>query len=356
MSEMIKCPECGSSIDISKALSKNIEANLETELRKRLDDQKKRLQKENDAEVNRLLGELQTAHENELNLRKQANFLAERERSLDLEVARKMDEERVKVAEKTAKEIQESHRLKDAEKDRKISDALSQVEDLKRRIEQGSQQSQGEILEVEIEEIIRAEFPFDAIEPVAKGVKGGDIVQTVRSKDGEEAGKILWEMKRTKSFSEGWISKLKADARLVKASICILATETMPSGMESFGMVEGVWVTPLKDCVPLSRSLRFGLTQVARERLMQSGKKEKAEVMYDYLIGVEFKGRIEALVEAYKTMKEDLESERRSMEKIWAKREKQINQITFNLAGMHGEMEALAGDSLPNVKLLEMGQ
>ena len=119
-------------------------------------------------------------------------------------------------------------------------------------------------------------------------------------------------------------------------------------------MIDGVWVTPIRDCVPLSRALRFGLTQVAQEKLMQSGRKEKADLMYDYLTGIEFKGRIEAIVEGYRSMKEDLESERRAMEKIWAKREKQINMITFNLAGMHGEFQALAGDALPNIKPLQL--
>lgn len=354
MSEMIKCPECNASIDISKALSKNIEANLEVELKKRVAIEKGKIIKEANESILSLQEKLDTANANELNLRKQKTEIEQKAKDIELDVQRRLEEEKGKLEARIADRMAQDYELNMREKDKKLADTLSQVENLKRKIEQGSQQSQGEILEVEIEDIIRVEFPFDAIEPVTKGVKGGDIVQTVRSKDGEEAGRIIWELKRTKSFSESWIAKLKADARLVKASVCILATETMPNGMEHFGMVEGVWITPLKDCIPLSRALRFGLTQVAREKQMQSGRRDKAEIMYDYLIGIEFKGRIEAIVEGYWGMKEDLESERRAMEKIWAKREKQINQITFNLAGMHGEMEALAGDSLPNVKLLEM--
>lgn len=358
MSEVINCPECGFAIELDKALAKKLEANLDKEykiklgnaLHKAIEETKKDAEKE----LGSLRVQLDLANSNELALRKQKTELEQKAKDIDLEVQRRLDREKEILEARVGDRVAESYRLKDAEKDKKLADALAQAEEMKRKIEMGSQQSQGEVLEVELETIIRAEFPFDAIEPVAKGVKGGDILHIVRSKEGEEAGKILWEMKRTKSFSESWIAKLKNDARSCKASICILATETMPSGIEHFHMYEGVWITPLKDCVPLSRALRFGLTQVAREKIMQSGRKEKAEVMYDYLISQEFKGRIEAIVEGYRGMKEDLESERRAMEKIWAKREKQINLITFNLAGMHGEMEALAGDSLPNVKLLEM--
>jgi len=352
--DTIKCPKCETVIDLTEILKKKVAKEVEQEFEKRLDSEKKRIKEEAQEDVRNLSARLQLSEKNELELRKQKTDLDARAKSMDLEVQRKIDSERSKIAESIAKDAEELHRAKDAEKDKKIADALAQVEEIKRKMEQGSQQTQGEILELQIEDIIRAEFPFDMIEPVAKGVKGGDILQTVRGRDGEEAGKILWELKRTKGFSEGWLAKMKNDARTCKASICILATETMPTGVQQFAMIDGVWVTTIPACVPLSRALRFGLTQVARERVMQSGRKEKAEIMYDYLIGQEFKGRVEAIIDGYQRMKGDLESERVVMEKIWAKREKQINLITFNLAGMHGEMEALAGDAIPSVKLLEL--
>lgn len=352
--DTIKCPKCETVIDLTDILKKRIAKEVEKEYEKKITESMDAVRNASRQELQALQLQLDRANNNELTLRKQKTELEQRAKDIDLEVQRKLDEEKTKIEARTADRLVETYRLKDAEKDKKISDALAQVEDLKRKMEQGSQQTQGEVLELQIEDIIRAEFPFDMIEPVAKGVKGGDILHTVRGRNGEEAGKILWELKRTKSFSEGWLVKMKNDARACKASICILATETMPVGQEHFTMMDGVWVTPIKDCVALSRALRFGLTQVAQEKLMQSGRKEKADLMYDYLTGIEFKGRIEAIVEGYRGMKEDLESERRAMEKIWAKREKQINMITFNLAGMHGEFQALAGDALPNIKPLQL--
>lgn len=354
MSEIIKCPSCGEEFEPDKALAKKLEANLDREYKIKLGKAIEETKKEAEIENSNLRIQLDAIKQNELSLRKQKNELEQKSKDIDLEVQRKLDEEKEKLETRVGDRIAESYRLKDAEKDRKLAEALAQAEEMKRKIEMGSQQAQGEVLEVELETIIRAEFPFDAIEPVAKGVKGGDILHTVRSKDGEEAGRIIWELKRTKSFSEGWIAKLKNDARACKASVCILATETMPNDTDHFHMHEGVWITPLRDCVPLARALRFGLTQVAREKMMQGGRKEKAELIYDYLIGIEFRGRIEAIVEGYKNMKEDLESERRAMEKIWAKRSKQIDQITFNLAGMYGEMSALTNDNVPVISLLEL--
>lgn len=352
--DTIKCPKCETVIDLTDILKKKVAAEVQQEFERKTAVAMDAVRSASRQELEAMQKELSLAQKNELELRKQKTDLDNRVKNIELEVQRKIDSERGKIAEAVARDAEDLHRVKDAEKDKKIADALRQVEEIKRKMEQGSQQLQGEILELELEEVLRLEFPWDIVEPVAKGVKGGDILQTVKSRTGEEAGKMLYELKRTKAFSEGWLTKMKSDARSAKASILILATETMPAGMVQFGMVDGVWVTPVKDCVPLARSLRFGITQVARERLMQSGKKEKAEIMYDYLIGDEFKGRIEAMVESYKTLKEDLETEKRAMEKIWARREKQINQVTFTIAGMHGEIQALAGDSLPNVKLLEL--
>ena len=265
---------------------------------------------------------LKEAQRQELELRKRQRELEEKEEKLELELSRKIDAERQKIIQKTSKEFEETHRLKDAEKDKQLDDMKKQIDELKRKAEQGSQQMQGEVLELELEESLKEEFPFDDIEPVAKGIKGGDIIQTVKTQSGRICGKILWETKRTKNWSDSWIQKLKDDQRDAKADLAILASETLPKGFHHFRLISGVWVTDILSAVSLALALRVVLIQVARERETQVGKKEKMEIAYNYLTGQEFRNRVEAIVESFTAMKVDLEAERRAMLKIWAKREK----------------------------------
>jgi hypothetical protein len=366
----IKCPECGAQIPLTKALSKDIEAGFKTKYKDQLMEAeenirakvKKEIELQSSSELKDLKADIEAkdkalaeSKENEIKLRRERRELEEREKNLKLEVERTLDNERRTIADKAAQAADEAHRLKDAEKDKKISDTLAQMEELKRRMEQGSQKIQGEVFEVELEGTLKTCFPFDIIDPVAPGVKGGDILQTVRTRSGREAGRILWELKRTRSFSEGWISKLKADARTCKADICLLVSETLPDTINEFSEIDGVWVCSIAACVSLAHVLRQTLILVMQEKSLQTGKKSKAELLYEYLTGTEFKGRIEAIIESFKGMKEDLDSEKRAMDKIWAKREKQIGQVLLNIAGMHGDMESLAGNTLPIIKTLELG-
>ncbi|KKM06447.1 hypothetical protein LCGC14_1743880, partial [marine sediment metagenome] len=280
--------------------------------------------------------------------------LVEKEEKLELELSRKIDAERQKIIEKASKGFEEKHQLKDAEKDKQLNDMKKQIDELKRKAEQGSQQMQGEVLELELEKSLKEEFPFDDIEPVAKGVRGGDIIQTVKTQSGRTCGKILWETKRTKTWSDSWIQKLKDDQREVKADLAILASESLPKGFHHFRQISGVWVTDILSAVSLALALRVVLIQVARERAVQVGKKEKMEIAYNYLTGPEFKNRVEAIVESFIAMKEDLEAEKRATQKIWAKREKQIERVISNTAGLHGDLQEIAGDSLPTIKMLEL--
>ena len=325
---------------IPKAITPRFPGGTEiTDLKSELEAKKKRLEE---------------AEKQELELRKQRRNLEDREKSLKLELERRLDGERQKITEQITKDIDEAHRLKDAEKEKKLSDMMRQIEDLKRKAEQGSQKMQGEILEIELEEALRKEFPFDIIEPIAPGIKGGDIVQIIKTQSGRECGKILWETKRTKNWSDSWIQKLKSDQRNIKADIAVLVSEALPEGFKQFREINGVWVTDIQSALSLSLALRVVLNQVARERAIQTGKKEKMELVYNYLTGIEFKNRIEAIIEAFRIMKEDLDSERRSMERVWAKREKHIQQVLLNIAGMHGDLEGMAGSSLPAIKMLEL--
>jgi hypothetical protein len=369
MQDRIKCPKCGEEIELSQVLSKDIEA----EIKKRYEETmaknsrllEERLRKEilseqglEVADLKAQLAEkskrLDAAQDKELELRKRQRDLEAREKAMQLEMERAMDEERKKVSEKAAADAEEAHRLKDAEKEKQLAGMRKQIEELKRKAEQGSQKIQGEVLELELEDALKREFPFDSIEPIASGTKGADILQVVKTQSGRECGKILWETKRTKNWSDQWLTKLKSDQRDIKADIAVLVSEALPEGFKQFREINGVWVTDIPSAVSLSLALRVILNQVARERALQTGKKEKAEVIYDYITGTEFRNRVEAIVEAFRSIKSDLDSERNAMERIWAKREKSIQQVLSNIAGMHGDFAGIADASLPAVKLLEL--
>ncbi len=367
--ETIKCPDCGSVIELSEAISHDIESRLKQQYENEIGKTKKAIEEKAKKEAQESLNikisdlneqleektkNLKEAQKQELELRKRQRELEEKEEKLELELSRRIDAERQKIIQKTSKEFEETHRLKDAEKDKQLDDMKKQIDELKRKSEQGSQQMQGEVLEIELEESLKEEFPFDDVEPVAKGIKGGDIIQTVKTQSGRICGKILWETKRTKNWSDSWIQKLKDDQRDAKADLAILASETLPKGFQHFRLISGVWVTDIHSAVSLALALRVVLIQVARERETQVGKKEKMEIAYNYLTGQEFRNRVEAIVESFTAMKVDLEAERRAMMKIWAKREKQIERVISNAAGMHGDLQEIAGASLPTIKMLEL--
>jgi hypothetical protein len=297
---------------------------------------------------------LQESQRAELEFRKQRRELEEKQKSTELEIARKLDEEREKIREETMKSVSEQQRLKDLDKDKKISDMLKQIEELKRKAEQGSQQMQGEVLELELEEILTNSFPFDQIEPVAKGKKGADILQKVHNQHGQFCGSIIWESKRTKLWNEAWIEKLKDDQREAKAEIAVLATTALPKEVNHFALINGVWVTNYSLAVCLAVSLRMNLIQVASAKMSAIGKYEKMEVLYGYLSGPEFGQRVEAIANAFVSMKNDLDQEKRAMNKIWAKREKQIDRVINNISGMYGDMQGIIGASLPQLKSLEL--
>ena len=367
--ETIKCPNCGEEIELSEAISHDIEIRLKQRYEKEIGKIQKSFEEKAKKEAQELVNlktsdlkeqleektkNLEEAQKHELALRKKQRELEEKEEKLELELSRKIDDERQKIIEKASQGFEEKHRLKDAEKDKQLNDMKTQIDELKRKAEQGSQQMQGEVLELELEESLKEEFPFDDIEPVAKGTRGGDIIQIVKTQSGRICGKILWETKRTKTWSDSWIQKLKDDQREAKADMAILASESLPKGFHHFRQISGVWVTDIISAVSLALALRVVLIQVAREREVQVGKKEKMEIAYNYLTGSEFRNRVEAIVESFIAMKEDLEAERRAMQKIWAKREKQIERVISNTAGMHGDLQEIAGASLPAIKTLKL--
>ena len=291
------------------------------------------------------------AQKAELEARKRARELDERAKNLDLEAARKIDTERQKIQEEASRRADEQYQLKLAEKEKQIQDAKKANDELKRKLEQGSQQAQGEVLELQLEELLRSAFPMDQIEPVPKGLNGADIVQTVMSKSGRLCGTIVWEFKRTKAWSEGWVPKLKDDQRKLAAEIAVLVSEVLPKDCSTFTHMNGIWVTSTQCAISLGAVLRMQLTQIASVRAAVAGAKQKSEVLYDYVVGSpEFRHRVEAIAEAFIGMQTGLQEEKRAAQRQWAKREKQIEQVISNTAGMYGELQALTG--LPDLPAL----
>src|SRR5215471_10502234 len=248
---------------------------------------------------------LRAAEQAELQLRKQKRDLEERERRLELDTARKLDDERRKIEEQAVKQADERHRLKDAEKDKQLHDALAVNEELRRKLQQGSQQTQGEVLERDLEELLQDAFPFDHIEPVPKGMNGADLIHRVHNKNGHCCGTIVWESKRTKAWSDGWLQKLKDDLRLGKGDLGGIVSEAVPKKKVQFAQLKGVWVTSRDCALNLAAALRGQLLEISTIKAAAVGKNEKMEILYRYLSGPEFKQRIEAMVEAFIGMQED---------------------------------------------------
>ena len=296
---------------------------------------------------------LQQANEKELALRKERNRLEEERRSFELEKQRELDAERAKISEEAGRKATEETRFIIAQLQKQLSDATKAKDDLARKLEQGSQQTQGEVLELELETSLRSEFLHDEIVPVPKGVKGADIIQRVFDRGGRLAGQIVWESKNTKVWSEGWVQKLKEDQRLVKADIAVIVSSVLPQGMTGFALRDGVWVCEMRLALALAGALRITLESVTREKALSVGKNEKMEVLYAYLTGVEFRQRVEAIVEAFTGMSDGLRKERLAYEKLWAEREKQIHKVIANTVGMYGDLSGHV--ALPQIKALELG-
>jgi hypothetical protein len=299
-------------------------------------------------------GKLAEAQKLELTARREREALEEARRGFELEKQRAMDAERSRILEKAQREAAEEFRLKSADKDKLISDMQRQVEELKRKAEQGSQQLQGEVLELDLEAALRAAFPRDTIEPVAKGAFGGDIVQRVCGPAGTVVGTVLWESKRTKAWSDGWLAKLRGDQREARAEVAVLVSTALPKGVAVFGQVEGVWVCGPEVAAALASVLRAGLTEVAAARASREGVQTKMELVYQYLTGPHFVQRVSAILEAFTSMREDLEAEKRVMQKQWAKREKQIETVLASTAALYGDVQGIAGSGVPEIAGLEV--
>lgn len=365
----IVCPHCNNSVSLNAAITHQIQDTLQKKFDQQLQREKAELWKiaqekalekikaQQDFEMKLIKNELneknkllEMAQQSELDIRKIKNKLEEEKRSFELQKQREIDEARDKIRHEVSKILTEEHQLKDSEKDKRITDMLKTIEDLKRKAQQGSQQLQGEVLELHLEEILKAEFPLDQIKPIAKGVTGADILQYVHDRTGKICGIICWESKRAKSWSESWVAKLKQDQREVNAEVAVLISSVLPNGVKNFGPKDGIYVCDFSSFASLAKILRMSLIQIADIKKTDFRKAEKKEVLWNYLTSTAFKQRMESIFETFISMKLDLEKEKQFYIKIWAKREKQTELLMANTSGMRGELEELIGQDLPTLK------
>ena len=374
MNNHLICPHCKHEIEISEAFRHQIEEEVGKELiekhrkeledirRKTADELEQKLQKRYQEEQEGLQEELKESRERiakfreqELDLRRKARELEEQKEEMALEVEKRLSEEKKRIEETVLKRALEEHRLKDLEKEKVINDLKKALEEAQIKAAQGSQQLQGEVFELDIEDLLRTSFPQDSIEEVGKGIKGADVKQVVKSRMGKPCGVILWEIKRTKNWTDGWTDKLKTDVRSEKANVPVIVTTALPSGIENgLGIKDGVWVCSFNFILPLAILLRDRLHDVAKERFIQSNRGSTADLVYDYVTGHEFKQQVEALVEVFADMQQQVHRERIAFEKSWKQREAQIRKLFLSTASVYGSMQGLVGSSMPQVKGLEI--
>jgi hypothetical protein len=285
----------------------------------------------------------------ELELRRERQKLTDEKQQLELTVQRRVDEERGKVRDQTRRERDDEYRLKMAEKDKVITDMQKQLDEARRRAEQGSQQTQGDVAEADLESLLRAQFPYDDIEPVGKGREGADRVQRIVVQSGPDCGSILWERKRTKNWSNDWLEKARDDQRAAKTNMVVIVSDTLPSGVATFDRIKGVWVASPACAIPLGVALRQALIETAMAHRAMEGRQEKESLVYAHVTGPEFRQRIGLMVEAILSMREQHEKEKTAMRRIWAEREKQFDRLMSGTAGIYGGFKGIVGATLPEI-------
>lgn len=366
MSTTFICPHCGKQVEATEALRHQIEENIKKEYeesyKQKLEDI--RIEEKSKAEQDLLLlreekerinQELQKSRDEELKLRKERAQLEDEKRSLRLDVQRQVDEERKRIREEVYTKAQDEIKYKLLEKDKQLEDVKKSNDELRRKLEQGSQQLQGEVQELDLESTLRGEFPDDIVEPVGKGILGADIKQVARSPKGIVCGIILWESKRTKAWGNDWTEKLKKDMRADNANISAIVTEVLPEEIKAgIGLKDGVWVCNPKMIIPMAMLLRKGLLDCMRQKLVSENRLEKSDLVYDYITSQEFQNQVEGIIEVYKDIKIQIIKERMAFEKSWKEREKQSDKLLFGMSRIYGSIQGIAGSALPPVRSLEL--
>ncbi len=365
----IVCPTCKTTIDISEALEHAYESEfaeknkLQLEEATRFAEEKafKKASEEAELRIKDKENEAKEAREQArkqqqeiLDLMKKMRELKEKDEVRALETEKKLNEEREKIKTEAQKQAEAALHTQILEKDKQLADITKELDDAKRKAQQGSQQAQGEVFELEFEQLLKQQYPHDKIMPVGKGIKGGDIVQEVWDSNGNYAGKIIWELKNTKTWSEPWIDKLKGDKRAINADEAVIISEILPTHIKNAGFHNGVWVTQRNFVLPLTDSLRVKLIQLIIIKNSLKGKDLKMEALYGYLTGTEFKNRIEAIVESFSSMQQEIEKEKRYFANKWARDEKNIRQVIDGTYGMHGDLKGILAAAIPQIQGLEL--
>jgi hypothetical protein len=405
----IECPNCGAEINVNEILYHQLEddfkkkytAQLAIEQKKydqellnlnqqkeeferkkqkenelfqeklqlRLKDEKLLLEKQIKARVNEEQAEQVAAMQKDLQeqsekLKELSRSKAEIERlkrekdelkeSVMAEAERILNQKLTDEKEKIRKYEQDRNELAIKELQKQLEDQKRLTEEMKRKQEQGSMQLQGEVQELAIEEWLAANFPLDTIEEIKKGARGGDCIQTVNTRTRQNCGTIYYESKRTKDFQPTWIEKFKSDIRLKGANIGVLVSEVLPSDMDRMGLKEGIWICTYDEFKGLCKVLRESIVQVSNAVASQENRGDKMVILYDYLTSNTFHMQIEAIVEGFTQMKIDLDSEKRSMQKSWKMREKQIEKVIDNTIDMYGSIKGIAGSAIQDIKQLDM--
>lgn len=387
----IKCPNCGHEFEPTDSIREEVQRELRSKMTEwqkqqqqkfeaQLLEEKKKTQKETEELIRKSVAsdfesklqlleqnnkdneeKLRHAREQQLEFLKKEQELKNKEAELELSVQKKLQEEREKLASEirkleeqriAAKETEYQLKLKEMEE--KLEAQRKLAEEMKRKAEQGSMQSQGEVQELLLEELLRTAFPFDVIEEVGKGVRGADCIQTVRNNFGQECGRIIFESKRTKDFAADWIEKLKADMRSQGADVAVIVTQAMPKDMERFGEKDGVWICTFSEVKPIVHMLRDGIIKISAALKSQENRGDKMHLLYDYLTSREFAEQWQAIREGFMGMKLSIQKERDAMEKLWKAREKQLEKVLLNAAHIRGSIEGISGTDV-DLNLLEDG-
>ncbi len=367
----ITCSKCGNTIEINKALEEELRHRLEAEslienekVRRAMEEElTARLARKYELEEKKKQGEIEEDRKQIRDLSDQVILLTKQLRiqqdasaKLEREAQKKILEESEIIRKKAIEDEAERHRLKDKEKEMLIESLKKSLEEAQRKASQGSQQSQGEIQELDLEETLTQTFRDDDIEPVGKGVLGADVRQIVKSPRGLVCGKILWESKRTKAWSDGWIAKLKDDLLADKSHIPVIVSEALPEEAKNgIGQKGGVWIAHPRHTITIAMLLRKSLLDAAKQRVISEHKQTKAEELYSFVMSPEFIQQMEAMIETYRDMQKSLSDEKAAMERIWKKRDMQITRLLAGTGGIVGSMQGILGPALPTPKGLELG-
>lgn len=372
MENTIKCPKCGELFELTESAKHELEENIvnrekqkyEEKINEVREESKKKILKEVDDQYKSKIIELNKDSEEERQRNKklidQLEVLSDEIRKLrrkdeerELEMKKKLIDEEDKIIEETRNKTLEENELKNKEKDKKLTDALKQIEELRKKIQQGSQQTQGEVFEIELEELLRKEFPDDNIIEIKKGQRGADILQEVNDTKGRRCGSILWESKNAE-WLESWITKLKEDQREAKADLAALVLAIPLKETQLYIYKNGIWISSRKVFMALAMVLRYTLIKVNYERIVNKGKKQKSEILFQYINSLDFKHRIEAIIENFNRLQEENEKEKRWFSQKWSRQDKQLRNVLDNINGMYGDLQGVVGNSLPDLKTLQL--